>query len=178
MLILAVLCALAAGWCTGGRLSRFEGAGLRLLPLPVAALLLQRFLPAALDAAALLRAAAGLFGVQPASEKMTALFLGAGSLCNLTVIAANGWRMPVAAWAAALMSDEGSAALLSGAIPMYAAADAHTRLLFLGDIPLLPHPTFSGICQHRRHFAGSGRFFSCLMAVMAPSRLPRWLKCG
>ena len=43
MLILAVLCALAAGWCTGGRLSRFEGAGLRLLPLPVAALLLQRF---------------------------------------------------------------------------------------------------------------------------------------
>lgn len=106
MLILAVLCALAAGWCTGGRLSRFEGAGLRLLPLPVAALLLQRFFlrpwTLLLSYGLLL-----VFLVCNRHLKKTALFLGAGSLCNLTVIAANGWRMPVAAWAAALMSDEG-----------------------------------------------------------------------
>lgn len=107
MLILAVLCALAAGWCTGGRLSRFEGAGLRLLPLPVAALLLQRFFlrpwTLLLSYGLLL-----VFLVCNRHLKKTALFLGAGSLCNLTVIAANGWRMPVAAWAAALMSDEGA----------------------------------------------------------------------
>ena len=176
MLILAVLCALAAGWCTGGRLSRFEGAGLRLLPLPVAALLLQRFFlrpwTLLLSYGLLL-----VFLVCNRHLKKTALFLGAGSLCNLTVIAANGWRMPVAAWAAALMSDEGSAALLSDAIPMYAAADAHTRLLFLGDILYCPIPPFQGFASIGDILLALGVFF-CLMAVMAPSRLPRWLKCG
>ena len=45
MLTAAVLCSLAVGWCTGGRLSRFERAGVRALLLPVAALLLQGALP-------------------------------------------------------------------------------------------------------------------------------------
>ena len=38
---------------------------------------------------------------------------------SLAVIAANGWRMPVASWAAALLSEQGAAALLAGEIPMY-----------------------------------------------------------
>ena len=174
MLILAVLCALAAGWCPGGRLSRFEGAGLRLLPLPVAALLLQRFFlrpwTLLLSYGLLL-----VFLVCNRHLKKTALFLGAGSLCNLTVIAANGWGLPVES----LFSAPGSisAALLSGAIPMYAAADAHTRLLFLGDILYCPIPPFQGFASIGDILLALGVFF-CLMAVMAPSRLPRWLKCG
>ena len=35
MLILALCCALVVGWAAGGRLSRWEAAGLRALPLPV-----------------------------------------------------------------------------------------------------------------------------------------------
>jgi len=42
MLMLSVILALLLGWCTGGRLSRFEEADLRLLPLPVLAFACQQ----------------------------------------------------------------------------------------------------------------------------------------
>ena len=42
MLMLSVILALLLGWCTGGRLSRFEEAYLRLLPLPVLAFACQQ----------------------------------------------------------------------------------------------------------------------------------------
>ena len=44
MLILAALCSIAVGWLAGGRLSRYEGAGLTWLGLPVAGLLIQELL--------------------------------------------------------------------------------------------------------------------------------------
>ena len=44
MLIFAVLCSIAVGWLSGGRFSRYEGAGLTWLGLPVAGLLMQEVL--------------------------------------------------------------------------------------------------------------------------------------
>lgn len=186
MLILGGLLALAVGWYAGGRLSRFEGAGLRLLLLPVLALALQR--------------AAALFSPEPYSIwgwtllpasylllfaflwfnrhlRKTALLMGLGSLCNLAVIAVNGWRMPVAPSALALLSPEGAASLLAGRVPMYCAAGGSTRLLFLGDIFYCPIPFFQGFASVGDILLALGLFF-CLMAVMNPERLPRWLKAG
>ena len=176
MLILGGLLALAVGWYAGGRLSRFEGAGLRLLLLPVLALALQR--------------AAALFSPEPysiwgwtllpASYLLLFAFLWfnrLGSLCNLAVIAVNGWRMPVAPSALAVLSPEGAASLLAGRVPMYCAAGGSTRLLFLGDIFYCPIPFFQGFASVGDILLALGLFF-CLMAVMNPERLPRWLKAG
>ncbi len=176
MLVFSVLCALVLGWCTGGRLSRFEGAGLRLLPLPVIALALQRLYlrPWTLLISYLLLFA---FLLLNRHLKKTSLLLAAGSLCNLVVIAANGWRMPVAAGAISVLSSEGASALLAGEIPMYAAADSETRLLFLGDILYCPIPFFRGFASVGDLLLAAGVFF-CLMAVMNPGRLPRWVKSG
>lgn len=186
MLTLAILLALAVGWCAGGRLARFEGAGLRLFALPVLALLLQRalgLLPAGAYAAwawlPLLGSYALIFCFLWHNRhlKKTALLMGAGSGCNLAVIAANGWRMPVAAWAAAALSPRGAADLAAGAVPMYALADGSTRLLFLGDVIYCPIPLLRGFASAGDLLLAAGVFF-CLMAVMAPDRLPRWMKSG
>lgn len=186
MLILAAVCALLLGWCTGGRLSRFEGAGLRLLPLPVASLLLQRALglvpPAhypVLAPVLLLCSYALLFCFLWRNRhlKKTALFMGTGSLCNLLVIAANGWRMPVSPAASAALSPDGLAQLASGAIPMYTLAQAQTRLLFLGDIFYCPLPLLRGFASVGDLLLMAGVAF-CLLAVMAPTRLPGWARGG
>lgn len=176
MLILSVLCALVLGWCTGGRLARFAEAGLRLLALPVLALALQRV---SVRPWALLLSY-GLIAVFLFCNrrlKKTVFCLGAGSLCNLTVIAANGWRMPVAAWAVEKLSPQGAADLLAGNIPMYAAAGPDTRLGFLGDVIYCPIPGFRGFASVGDLLLMTGVFF-CLLAVMAPDKLPRWAKSG
>ena len=118
-----------------------------------------------------------LFLWQNRHLKKTCLLVGAGGACNLAGIAANGWRMPVASWAAALLSEQGAAALLAGEIPMYRAADASTRLLFLGDILYCPLPLFGGLASLGDILLAAGVFF-CLMACMRPSRLPMWLTTG
>ena len=127
MLMLSVILALLLGWCTGGRLSRFEEADLRLLPLPVLAFACQQAMNALAGRISLpfeawawlpLLLSYGLiflFLWQNRHLKKTCLLVGAGGACNLAVIAANGWRMPVASWAAALLSEQGAAALLAGA---------------------------------------------------------------
>ena len=116
MLMLSVILALLLGWCTGGRLSRFEEADLRLLPLPVLAFACQQAMNALAGRISLpfeawawlpLLLSYGLiflFLWQNRHLKKTCLLVGAGGACNLAVIAANGWRMPVASWAAALLS--------------------------------------------------------------------------
>ena len=186
MLILAVLLALAVGYCTGGRLSRYEEAGLRLLPLPVAALLLQRipglFSGAQYDAWGWILVLCSYpllaaFFLCNRRLRKTVLLMGGGSACNLLVIAVNGWRMPVAVQAALLLSPEGLAALTSRQIPMYALADGSTRLLFLGDILYCPVPLFQGFASAGDLLLAAGVFFA-LLAVMAPVRLPRWLCSG
>ena len=176
MLSLSVLAALVLGWFFGGRLSRFEHARLRLLFLPVLALLLQRLsvFPATLVLSYILLF---LFVFLNRHLKKTALLVGCGSLCNLAVIAANDWRMPVAAWAVEVLSPQGAQDLLTGNIPMYALADPETKLLFLGDVLYCPVPVIGGFASIGDLFLMLGVFF-CLLAAMSPNRLPAWAKSG
>lgn len=58
-----------------------------------------------------------------------------GTLFNLLVIAANGFRMPVSQQILALPAYEAlAAALAQGAVPRYMLAGEETKLLFLADI--------------------------------------------
>lgn len=181
MLAWGVFFSIGLGWCLGGRLSRFEGAGLKWFLLPAAALLLQFFagrlaapcLPGALLLCSYLLIFIFLF--KNRHLKKTALLLGGGSLCNLAVILANGFRMPVSARVLELLSAQRAAALLAGEIFMYSAADEGTRLLFLGDI-LYVSP-LGGFLSVGDFLLILGVFF-CLMAAMAPSRAPVWLTSG
>lgn len=181
MLSLAFCCALAAGWCAGGRLSRFEGAGLRWLVLPVLSLLLQALSPHLVPLTGVLVLFSYLllllFLWKNRALRKTALFAGLGSLCNALVIAANGFRMPVAAGAANHLSPETAAQLIGGEIPMYTLAGDTARLLFLGDVLYCPIPFFEGFASVGDILLALGIFF-CLMRVMSPSRLPRWLCSG
>lgn len=176
MLLLCTLCTLLLGWCLGGRLSRFERAGLRWPLLPPAALLCQSaltrlpglaFTPALLTGSYLL-----LFVFVWGNRHLffPSFFIGLGSLCNFAVIAANSFAMPVSSSALSTLSADGAAALLSGEIPMYRVADSATHLLFLGDVLWFPVPFFQG-------FASAGDILLCigvlflLMTVMGPTRL-------
>ena len=182
MLILAVLCAIVLGYLTGGRLSRYEGAALTWLWLPVIALLMQEvLLPHLTGLHALLVPLSYililLFLWKNRHLRKTALLCGLGWGCNTLVICANGFRMPVAAWAVSHLSPEGAASLAAGEIPMYALAGEHTRLLFLGDVLYCPLPFLGGFASVGDLLLAGGLFF-CLVRVMGPGRLPRWLKSG
>ena len=83
----------------------------------------------------------------------------------------------MAAGAAAHLSPEGLARLTAGEIPMYALAGGDTRLLFLGDVRYCPLPLLSGFASVGDLLLAAGLFF-CLLRVMDPVRLPRWLKSG
>ncbi len=178
MLLLCSLCTILIGWCLGGRLSRFERAGLRWTLLPAAALLCRytlTFLPWVALAPVLLTGSYLLLFVFLWHNRhlaLAALFLGLGSLCNYIVIAVNGFVMPVSERAFSTLSSEGAAALIAGEIPMYRAADSATRLLFLGDIFWFPVPFFHGFASVGDVLLCVGVFF-LLMAVMGPSRLIR-----
>ena len=162
MLICSVLLALLIGWAGGGRLSRWEDAGLRLLPLPVLALLLQRglgLLPSgAYDAWApviLLLSYGSLLAFCLGNRRTpkTALLTGLGSLCNLAVIATNGFRMPVSP----LIYDYPKYASLverirSGALPEYVLVDWDGPLWFLGDAI----PIFGGLASVGDLLMGAG----------------------
>ena len=168
MLILTALLSIVFGWLGGGRLAHFERAGLRLLWLPMLSLLLQRvylrWWTLLLSYGLLL-----LFLWFNRRLRLTALLTGAGSLCNLLVIALNGFRMPVSRADLALLSEAGAADLLAGRIPMYAAETAATRLPFLGDVLYLPLPLVGGFASVGDVLMAAG-VFCCLMAVMEPPR--------
>ena len=106
MLILSVLCSIAVGWLSGGRLSRYEDAGLTWLGLPVAGLLMQEVLLPRLTGLHFLLvplsyALLFLFLWRNRHLVKTAVLCGLGWGCNALVICANGFRMPVSAGAAA-----------------------------------------------------------------------------
>jgi len=180
MLLFCALCTLVIGFCLGGRLSRFERAGLRWLPLPIAAFFFQSalsWLPELTFAPALLASSYFLLFIflwHNRHLSLSSLFLGLGSLCNFVVIAANGFAMPISARAMSALSSEGAAALLAGEIPMYRLADDTTRLLFLGDILWFPVPFFQGFASVGDILLSVGVFF-LLMTVMCPTRL---IACG
>lgn len=182
MLILSVLCSIAVGWLSGGRLSRYEDAGLTWLGLPVAGLLMQEVLLPRLTGLHFLLvplsyALLFLFLWRNRHLVKTALLCGLGWGCNALVICANGFRMPVSAGAAAHLSPQGLAALTAGEIPMYALAGPETRLLFLGDVLYCPLPLLGGFASVGDLLLAAGLFF-CLLRVMDPTRLPRWMKSG
>ncbi|WP_294521081.1 DUF5317 domain-containing protein [uncultured Pseudoflavonifractor sp.] len=186
MLILAVLLALALGWCTGGRLIRYVETPLYLLPLPILALLMQRalgllpaehYLPWAAVLLLMSYAMIFLFLWRNRRFKRTAALAGLGSLCNLAVIAANGWRMPVSAAAAGLLSPDGLAQLAAGAVPMYALEDSGNWLRFLGDVIYCPVPLIGGFASIGDVLLAAGVFF-LLLAIMKPIKLPRWMVLG
>lgn len=182
MLILAVLCAVCAGYLSGGRLSRYESAGLSWLGLPVAGLLMQEVLLPRVPAlhGLLVPLSYGLLLVflwKNRHLRKTALLCGLGWGCNALVICANGFRMPVSARAAAHLSPAGLEKLASGEIPMYLLSSADTRFAFLGDVLYCPLPLVSGFASAGDLLLAAGLFF-CLLRVMDPVRLPPWLKSG
>lgn len=182
MMPFAAVCSLLVGWLLGGRLRRWERARLRFLPLPILALLLQQALtrlPASWTPPLLLLSYGLLFFFCLANCHLpkSALLLALGSGCNLLVIALNGFRMPVSRQAAAVLSPEGLSALEQLQIPMYALAGPDTRLWFLGDILYCPIPLLRGFASAGDLLLAAGVFF-CLMAVMAPTSLPRWMRQG
>lgn len=178
MLLFSFLCAVLIGWLLGGRLSRFDRAGLEWLYLPAAALLLRLafektyFVPYS----SLLLFGSYLFIFvflwHNRHLSISSFCLGLGSLCNLTVIAVNDFAMPVSAKAMEALSPEGAAALLSGQVPMYQVAGSSTRLAFLGDILWFPVPFFRGFASIGDIILAAGTFF-LLMSIMGPTRLIR-----
>ncbi|MEA5039294.1 MAG: DUF5317 domain-containing protein [Clostridiaceae bacterium] len=169
MLILSVLLAVIVGWLMGGRLSGDGGTEIRFLWLPAASAVLQRLYlrPWTLILSYLLLFVFLWFNRQ---ARVSAALLGAGSLCNLIVIMANGFRMPVAAAALSLLPADRAQALLSGKIPMYCAVGEDTRLPFLGDILAVNLPVVGGFASIGDVLLALG-IFGFVMAVMAPPRL-------
>lgn len=181
MLILAVLCTIVIGWLFGGRLSRFESAELKWLPIPLAALLLQGLLPflpggsgaPVVGSYALLL----IFLWRNRHLKKTALFAAFGSISNALVILANGFRMPVSTHALDVLTPAGISKLASGSIPMYTLANEQTRFLFLGDVFYLPLPILGGFASIGDILLSLGLFF-CILKIMSPGRLPDCLTKG
>lgn len=171
MLILALLAAILLGYLLGGRLSRFADACLHAVWLPAAALLLQKLYlrPWTLILSYLLLFA---FIWLNRHMKKSALLMGAGSLCNLLVITINGFRMPVSEKALALLSSDRASALLAGDIPMYCSANAHTRLLFLGDVLVIRLPLVGGVASIGDILLAFG-VFGLILGVMDPEKLHR-----
>lgn len=178
MLLFFIVCSLAVGWLLGGKLSCFEQVKLTWLGLPPLSMLLRFaveglpglfFAPWFLTCSYLLLF---LFLFRNRHLVLPSLFLGLGSLLNFTVIAVNGFAMPVARSALAALSDSGAAALLNGEIPMYRLADSAAKLPWLGDIFWFPIPFFQGFASIGDVFLALG-FFLLLMAVMKPKRLFR-----
>lgn len=181
MLILAVACAIALGWCAGGQLRRFEGAGLKWLPLPICALFMQglmSFFPG-LTAGMVVISYSLLLLFLFLNRHLGKLFLfaGLGTVCNAVVIAANGFCMPVSERVLAHLSQEGATALLAGEIPMYCAAGAETNLLFLGDVFYVSWPVVGGFASIGDILLAVGIFF-CILKAMEPTKLPKWMISG
>ena len=100
------------------------------------------------------------------------LWFGAGTLLNYLVIAANGYRMPVAPNLLAGLPEPTAAALAAGEIFGYTLADASTRLVFLGDVVSVPFlGEFVG-------FASLGDFFLGVGAGLLAYRLTKPRQVG
>ena len=138
MLIVFVLAGVVIGWLQGGRLREME-VDLAWPLLPVAAFLLERFLPQLPGVPHFLPQASLyllllVFFIKNRRSGIWALLTGCGTAMNALVIAANGWRMPVTR----RVTGNFAKLLATGRIPGYTLADAQTRFLFLGDV--LPVP--------------------------------------
>ncbi len=140
ILLVAAALGLLAGLIRGGSVTNIARYPLRGAFFPVLAYAVK------LGAAALFKPQTGAVAVCVLQYGLLFAFLalhvrrpvwpavaGAGVLLNFLVILLNGGRMPVSA---ALLADGSARAklLAAGGIYGYAAADASTRLPFLGDV--------------------------------------------
>ncbi len=185
MLAIFVVLAIALSYALGGRLSRYEQAGLKALYLPLLSLAMQSVATAILPPATwdvvgflfILLSYGLIFAFLFLNRhlKKTAAAFGLGSLCNLLVISLNGFRMPVAQSVTAHLSAKKLEQLLSLQIPMYRAADAHTLLPWLGDV--IPLPLLGGMASIGDVLLGVGAFF-LVIALMRPQRLSAWWHKG
>ncbi len=180
MLILYfALASLLVGWVRGGRLRNLEHTPLAGLWLPILAFLLEaligplgRWLPGQ----------AALWLLVPAEYLLLGLFLwrnralaptrllAAGTLCNLLVIGANGWRMPVSARIASMPELSALAdRVRSGELTEYVLADGSTRLLWLADVihlPFVPGMSFASVGDL---LLGAGIFWLIQRIMVVPA---------
>ncbi len=151
ILLLGVLLGWAAGRILGGATARLADPGFRWLWLPIASAVIQmcttplsRLIPLPAESwygfVVILtygaNAAFALANLRPLAGSLPILM---GTLGNFAVIAANGWRMPVAPSALQLPQLVAPAERLG-----YYMADSSTRLLWLGDVLPLPLPLVGG----------------------------------
>ena len=146
MLALAVVVGMIAAKLAGGKLRMLVDPGFRALALPVASVLLQAgagwaapHLPWPAEAwyPGLVCLTYGMnlaFCVFNRKLWLGSLLAALGTLGNLTVITLNGWRMPVAAAAAAHGTERLG----------YFFADGSARWTWLGDVIPLPLPVVGG----------------------------------
>lgn len=129
-----------------------------------------------------LGSAVALWLTVPAQYLLLALFLvlnrrltstiplALGTACNLAVIGANGWRMPVTARIFDLPHLEAVARrIASGQLAEYTIAGPQTRLLWLGDVihfPWVPNMAFASVGDF---FLGIGIFW-LVQQLMAPAK--------
>lgn len=151
ILLAAIGIAWIIGKLLGGKSRLLADPGFRGLALPIIAVILQsltgiaaRFIP--VDpylwypyVVVVSYGANVLFALMNLVPLYGSLLVLLGTLGNFVVIAANGWRMPVAPSAAALPQILAPAQRLG-----YAIADEATRFLWLGDTIAVPLPLIGG----------------------------------
>jgi hypothetical protein len=151
ILFLAVVLGWVIGILRGGRTSRLANPGFRAVYLPIIAAVIQYTAPPLVSLSGLslekgywlvvcLSYGADLiFAIVNYRLWWGALGIALGTISNFTVIAVNGWRMPVSPVAANLSQITAPAERLG-----YFMATPAAKLLFLGDIIPLPIPLIAG----------------------------------
>lgn len=172
MLLLAVLLSIIIGYLTHGRLRNFAYANLNGLWLPIVAVFLEfmilplsKLIPVPCDQwrwillAGTYACSLGFIYLNR-HVRLGSVFLLAGTVSNLAVIAANGWRMPVSTKVLELMNAAGTSTFLDSAQQLkYVVADSSTHLTFLGDMIYCPIPFLRGFASIGDLFLMIGIFF-------------------
>lgn len=171
LLLLSVVLGILAGMLKKGKLSRL--VRLKLLWLSIlsfaATAILSLFPQAAPVPKALLLCLSYLcvFAFCFANRRFAAgsALFGLGSLCNFTVISANGFRMPVAESALEFYPDMTAEAVLERSADYFVAVGGQAKLLFLGDIICVPLPYFGGFISVGDIILAIGMFILILSSM-------------
>lgn len=97
-----------------------------------------------------------------------AVLLALGSLCNLLVIALNGFKMPVTEAALDFYPGMTAQAVLETRADYFIAVDGQARLLFLGDVIPVPLPYVGGFISAGDIVLAMGMFFLIFSCMTRP----------